>query len=240
MSVSGQIENAAGPSGQEGLSFRWWHIVVGLLALVAVAIVLFVTIQPVQVLPRMTLAPGYTLIDENGDTLISEDARGKLTLYNFTYTNCVAPGCPETGSATRALQERLATVDTAGIPVQFVTISFDPERDTPEALKQWAAANGAQPESWHVATGEPGQLKSIIGAGFSSYYEHKEDGSIVFDPTWVLVDGNGIIRTRYKTAAPDPEIFARDVGLIVDEVQNSSGADRLAYEAAHLFLCYPD
>lgn len=226
------------PQGNK-LSFRWWHAALALLVLAVLGLVIFVTLQPVQVLPRMTLAPGFSLMDQNGVRLTSEDMRGKMTLYNFTYTNCASP-CPETGSAMRVMQETLETVDTGDIPVRLVTISFDPERDDVAALQEWSAAHGADPSVWSVVTGPERNLKTIIGAGFSTYYAQNEDGSFTFDPAFVLVDGNGIIRTKYRTAAPDPVTFARDLGLITQEVANSSGPSKLAYEAAHLFLCYPD
>ena len=239
MGVSSGVQTTGAEPRDDGLHFHWWHAILLLLAVLVLGLVLFVTVQPVKVLPRMTLAPGYSLTDQNGDKLTSEAMRGKFTLYNFTYTNCAAP-CPETGSAMRVLQDRLATVETGDIPVRLVTISFDAERDDAATMLAWAQANGADPAIWSVASGPAANLKAIIGAGFSAYYTQNEDGSFTFDPTFVLVDGNGIIRTKYRTAAPDPETFARDLGLISQEVANSSGASKLAYEAAHLFLCYPD
>jgi protein SCO1/2 len=248
MSYSSDLQSApvADPTRQRntqkndgGKSFRWYHILIGVAALMIVALVLFVTIQPIQVLPRMTLAPGYAFTDASGNLLTSEDARGKITLYNFTYTGCEAP-CPESGPATAAIQERIAAVDTGEIPVQLVTISFDPERDTPAAMAAWLAEQGADPAIWNAATGDPEKLKNVIGGGFGVYYGTTEEGELAFDPAYVLVDGNGIIRTKYRTATPDPETVARDLEIVTREVQNSSGAQKLAYEAAHLFLCYPD
>ncbi len=239
MSISNGTAAPSGGADKHKLRFEWWHALIGVAALIVVALVLFVTIQPVQVLPRMTLAPGYALIDQDGNQITSEDVRGKLTLYNFTYMGCSAPDCPESGAAMAALQERLAGIDTQSIPVRLVTISFDPENDTPEVMKAWAEEHGADPEVWSVATGDPKRLKNIIGSGFSSYYGQNEQGAWEFDPAYVLVDGNGIIRTKYRTAAPDPVLFERDLELVLAEVANSTGASRLAYDAAHLFLCYP-
>lgn len=240
MSVSPELARPSGGTNRNSLKFRWWHVLLLALALMALGLVLFVTIQPVQVLPRMTLAPGYALTDQDGSQITSEDVRGKLTLYNFTYAGCAAPDCPETGASMAALQKQIEGLDTQGIPVSLVTISFDPAHDTPEVLKAWAQAHGADPAVWKVATGNPTQLKNIIGAGFSTYYNQDAAKGWEFDPTFVLVDGNGIIRTKYRTATPDPEIFARDLGLVAKEVANSSGAGKLAYDAAHLFLCYPN
>lgn len=240
MSVNKFPAQPAGGVDRHGLTFEWWHLLIALAALIVVGLVLFVTIQPVQVLPRMTLAPGYALLDQDGNQLTSEDLRGKLTLYNFTYTGCTSPDCPETGASMRALQDRLASIDTAGIPVRLVTISFDPAQDSPAVMKAWADAHGANPEVWTVATGDPKRLKNIIGSGFSTYYGDNGSGGWEFDPAFVLVDGNGIIRTKYKSATVDPALFERDLGLVLAEVANSSGASRLAYDAAHLFLCYPE
>ena len=62
---------------------------------------------------------------------------------------------------------------------------------------------------------------------------------IPIDPVFALVDGWGVLRAVYRTATPDVEILKRDLRLVVQEVQNSTGVNRYAYEAAHLFLCYP-
>ncbi|MCS7040866.1 MAG: hypothetical protein NZP34_14765, partial [Caldilineales bacterium] len=60
------------------------------------------------------------------------------------------------------------------------------------------------------------------------------------DPVYILVDGWGIIRReyRYRTLTPDVDRIVRHIGVLAEEVRNSRGAARLAYEAAHLFLCY--
>jgi protein SCO1/2 len=61
-----------------------------------------------------------------------------------------------------------------------------------------------------------------------------------FEPRYVLVDGLGMIRAYYFTAQPNAEILLRDINFLLAEATNSTGSKKLAYEAAHLFLCYPD
>jgi protein SCO1/2 len=222
---------------KQGFSFHWWYLIVAVLAVALAGLLIFVTLQPVQVLPRMELAPGFTLIDQNGERVTSEDMRGKLTIYNFTYTHC-GDGCPHTSTVMKDLQEALSEVDTRGIPVQFVTISFDPERDTPARLREYAAEVGADGTTWRLLSGDPTRLKNAIGGGFSTYYSQNEDGSFTFDPRFVLVDGNGIVRSHYRTATPDLSMMARHLEVVATEAANSSGPSKLAYEAAHLFLCY--
>ena len=213
-----------------------------LIGLFLVGTLAFAIFRPILVLPRIHLAPGFTLQDETGQRFTSEDLRGQLTLYNFTYTRCAGQEgspCPATGEVMRAVQTRLPEVETGGIPVSLVTISFDPERDTPAVLSQYADQVTPDTHNWHFLTGAADRLKWIIGGGFGVYYNANEDGSFTFDPAFMLVDGAGILRAEYRTAAPEIDRILRDIGLVAKEANDSQGAKRAAYEAAHLFLCYP-
>lgn len=218
-------------------TYHWlWFLVISA-ALLAIGLVLFITIQPVQVLPRMELAPGYSFIDQHGAQVTSEDMRGQFTLYTFGYSGCISP-CNDPNLAMREIQAALPGIDTQGLPVQLVTISFDAERDTPEGLAAYASRLGADDSQWRFLTGDATRLKNTIGGGFGVYYQQNPDGGFTFDPMFVLVDGAGIVRARYRTATPDIATIARHLELAAAEVRNSEGAGRLAYEAAHLFLCY--
>lgn len=231
----------AAPSapGTSMLSRGWKIGLISFATVVLLSVVAFVVFQPVQVLPRVRLAPGFTLTDQSGERLTSEDLRGKFVLYSFTYTNCPPP-CGDVDTTMQAVQERLDEVELYGNEVEFVTISVDPERDTPEALAAHAAELGAG-DTWRFATTDNELLlKDVVGGGFRTFYEKRDDGTFILDPGFVLVDGYGIIRNeyRYQTISPDVERIVRHLGVLADEVENSNGAASLAYEAAHLFLCY--
>ncbi|HRQ42530.1 MAG TPA: SCO family protein [Chloroflexota bacterium] len=214
-----------------------WLIFYSLLLVVALFIGVFVVLRPVVVLPRITLAPGFRLTDQTGAQISNEDLRGSITLYNFTHTGCQAD-CPQTSAIMAQVQARLDELETGDIPARLVTISIDPENDTPEKLAAYAAQVGADPAVWQFVTGSPVQIKSVVGGGFSTYYTAREDG-IRFDPAFMLVDGAGLLRAEYRTAVPNVDIILRDINLLAEEAQNADGPSRLAYEAAHLFLCYP-
>ena len=91
-------------------------------------------------------------------------------LYNFSYANCGAQ-CEPLNATLRTVQDQFAQATGESVPVELVTISFDPERDTPEALQAYAQAAGADPGRWRFATGDPARMKTIIGGGFEAYYE---------------------------------------------------------------------
>lgn len=200
----------------------------------------FKLFQPVQVLPRIRLAPGFLAIDQDGQRLTNEDLRGQFVLYNFSYANCTS-GCEQMNQTMREIQDQLDTVTLGDIDVSLVTISFDPERDTPQVLQAYAQSVGADPAVWRFVTlAEPAMLKYVIGGGFETYYEVKDDGSFKFDPAFVLVDGWGIIRGEYhyQTMTSSSERILRHLGVLAEEVINSQGVNSVAYEAAHYFLCY--
>ncbi len=210
-------------------------------ALVVLAVIAFATFQPIKVLPRIRLAPGFVLTDQHGTTLTSEDLRGSVTLYTFTYGRCEPP-CYDLDTQMAEIARRVRTeADLGDTPFRLVTISFDPEHDTPEVLTEMAAAAGADGEVWRFATGDPATLKNVIGGGFKTYYERLDDGTFRFDPAFVLVDGWGVIRGEYeyRTLASTTDRIVRHVGILGEELRKSKGAASVAFEAAHFFLCYP-
>ncbi|MFV9672430.1 MAG: SCO family protein, partial [Acidimicrobiia bacterium] len=104
-----------------------------------------------------------------------------------------------------------------------------------------ADAFGADGLVWRFATGEEAHLANVVKAGFKVWYEEQDDGSFVFDPTLILVDGWGVIRGEYEyqTLKSDADKIIHHLDILTEEIRNANGAAGLAYEAAHLFLCYP-
>lgn len=209
-------------------------------ALIILAAVAFAVFEPIQVLPRIRLAPGYLLVDQSAETITSEDVRGDIVLYNFGYSGC-GEACASMNDTMREVQARLDEADVGDTDVRFLTVSFDPDTDTPDVLSGYADQMGADPEIWRFATGDPVHLQNVVKAGFEAYYEERPDGSFMFDPVFILVDGWGVIRGeyRYQTSASDADKIVHHLDILGEEIRNSRGAASLAYEAAHFFLCYP-
>ena len=213
---------------------------IGFVALFVIAAFAFAIFQPIKVLPRIRLSPGFSFTDQDGQRLTNEDLRGRIVLYNFAYSRC-GEDCQKANATMLHVQQRLGELALGDIPVALVTISVDAQQDTPASLAAYAGQQGADPAVWRFAMTENASLlKTIVGAGFEVYYAANEDGSIDLDPAFVLVDGLGIIRGEYHypTSVPDEERILRHIEVLAEEVHNSVGATRLAYEAAHLFMCY--
>jgi protein SCO1/2 len=193
----------------------------GLLAIPLLAVFLFAVFQPVKVVPRIGLAPGFSFTDMNGARLTNEDLP-----------------CVDSSATMQQVQALAPGLESGGIPVKLVTILLDAEAATPERMRAYAERVGVAPELWRVVTGTPERLKQVVGGGFGLYYTQDATGAFQFEPRIALVDGNGLLRAQYKRGLPDVDFIVRDLSLIFDEVRNSSGASGLVYEAAHLFACY--
>lgn len=98
--------------------------------------------------------PSFVLHDQNGTTLRHSDFNGKIVVINFIFTRCGAPTmCP---SATKKMGELASLVREQSLQndVRFVTISFDPEHDTPEVLAQYAKGFSIDLSNYSFLTGD--------------------------------------------------------------------------------------
>ncbi len=106
--------------------------------------------------------PDFGLADQNGHPFRLKDLRGKAVVLTFIYTRCPLPNyCPLMSRNFASLQERFAR-DFPG-KVQLLSISFDPQFDTPATLKQYAAAFQQSDKGWAFATGTAKQVDRVTG-----------------------------------------------------------------------------
>lgn len=207
-----------------------------LLGVPALVLIVFVTFQPLKVLPRLAPAPGFALTDQDGQPVTSDSLRGAITLFSFTYAHCQAP-CESPVPLLRELQSQLAQEDL-GVPVHLVTISVDPARDTPAALRAFGQQAGADFTRWRFATESSPLAAARVLDSFDVFAKARADGTFDLDTRLWLTDGWGIRRVEYSTYLPSPARVLRDVRLVAAEARNSRGWAHYVYEAAHLLGCY--
>jgi protein SCO1/2 len=215
-----------------------WRILYGAAALLVAAVLVFTIARPVVVLPRIRLAPGYALQNNAGQPVTSEHQRGRLTLYSFAYTRCGAD-CQAVYDSLQAVDALLAARPARQPALRFVTLTLDPAHDTPTCLAAFPAPFRPRATEWLWLTGDEKRLRDIIGGSFEVLYEPQPDGSVFFAPRFVLVDGEGVVRAIYEGATLDAARFNQHLDLLYKEIAQAEGPARLAYQAAHLFACYP-
>ena len=207
--------------------------------LIVVAVMAFAIFEPVQVLPRIRLAPGFALVDQSGSMYTSDDGKGAVTLYAFAPVGC-GEECDRIHRTMADVGDIVtSSVDLGSADFRMVTVALN--TDDPEVLADEAAATGADGEVWRWAGARDAVLRDVVGSGFSVYYDAIDPSDVTFDPTFIIVDGNGLIRGEYpySSISSDADRLSRHIGILGEEILFAKGNNRLVYEAAHIFLCYP-
>ncbi len=219
----------------------WLWVGYLLVAALTVLVLWFAIARPVQVLPRMRPAPLFTLTNQDGQWFSDRDMRGHAVLVSFTYARC-GSRCAAIETGMQVTRDRLRQDGMLGTQVQLLTVSLDPQHDTPAELRAYAVRIGANKGEWQLLTGMPAEVKELVGGGFGVYYTGGTGGvdgeELTFDHRAVLIDAGGTIRAEYAGDQIDAAIIARDIALIERE-DASAPIERPIYEAAHVFVCYP-
>ena len=243
MDAGADYGRALGPQEGDDEVFRlpgWLRWGLACFALFVAAAMAFAIFEPIQVLPRLRLAPGYSLMAQDGTRATSETARGAVTLYTFATTDC-GQECDSIYQTMTQVGDRVERdVDLAGAEFRMVTVALDPVASADELLVA-SEQSGADGKTWQWLGGDEATIDTVVRSGFRRSVERSEDGSIRSDPGFVLVDGVGVVRGdyRYQTLAADADKIVSHIEILGEELRYAGGAGAVAYEAAHLFLCYP-
>ena len=116
--------------------------------------------------------PDFTLVDQAGQPVrFSALTAGKVVALNFVYTRCALPQfCLRASNVFGVMQRRFAR--QYGRDLVLLTLTFDPERDTPEVLATYAARFNADPKMWRFLTGNTADVRRVCALfGVESYLD---------------------------------------------------------------------
>ncbi|KCB44587.1 SCO family protein [Bordetella hinzii] len=157
------------------------------------------------------LGKNMALTDMNGQPRTLKDFAGKVTVVFFGFTQC--PDVCPTSLAEMAQVMQALGPDADRVQVLLVTV--DPERDTPEILKQYVTSFDKR---FLALTGTPDQLRQAA-ASFKAYYAKvpTKDGGYTMDHTaaFYLIDGKGESRVLANNTL-GAQALANDIKLLVD------------------------
>ncbi len=171
-------------------------------------------------LPVVKTAADGALLDSDGSSIrLGELTRGRITVLSFIYTRCgAAKACPY---ATGVLNQlHLLSVDdkTLGKNMRLVSVSFDPDHDTPERLatfSQWARERKSGCE-WRFATAKSRvELQPILEA-YGLAVDRRRNSADPQGPLYhtlrvYLIDREGRIRNIYSSGTLDPRLVLADI-----------------------------
>jgi protein SCO1 len=170
-------------------------------------------ILPEPALPMIAPAPEFTLTSQDGAEVSLADFRDKVVAVSFIYTLCTAT-CPVLTPMLSMVQDQLGS--DFGSKIVFVSITLDPERDTPEVLRLYAHAYGADLAGWAFLTGSPAAVRKITGR-YGVFAAKNATGEVDHSFLTSIVDRRGILRVQYEGVRFDPQEFRRDLLSLAKE-----------------------
>jgi protein SCO1/2 len=156
--------------------------------------------------------PDFTLINQAKQRVSLDSLAGKVLALNFIYTRCALPQfCLRASNNFGVLQKRFAAELSRGELV-LLTVSFDPERDTPEALATYAAQWNADPRRWHFLTGEVPTVRRVCALfGVDAF---PDEGLMNHSLHTVVIDRQRTLVANIEGNRYDP----RQLGDLVQQV----------------------
>lgn len=138
----------------------------------------------------------FELVDSRGNKVTHETWLGRPSIVAFVFTRCTGP-CPRVTSSMKKLYEA-----SAGDAVRLVTISVDPEYDTPSVLAEYARTLGADVDRWMFLTGSLAAVHAVSEKSFLLPMQRDPTlpvGESITHRTYLtIVDKHGDVRGYYN------------------------------------------
>ena len=161
--------------------------------------------------------PQFRFTERSDRAMGLDDFKGKIWIADFIFTHCAGP-CPLMSTEMSKLQKEFSTVAN----LRFVSFSVDPERDTPEVLREYASRYEASADRWFFLTGNKEELHSLAYNGF---HIGDKDNPVFHSQRLILIDSYGNVRGYYDGL--DAEQTARlrqELRILIDEEKQMQAA----------------
>ena len=190
-----------------------WAALLGVLF--GLPIVRSVTRRLASAPPLLGTLPAFTLTDQRGQPFGTRDLAGRVWVADFIFTSCEA-ACP-------LMSQRMAEVGRRarklGPDFHLVSISVDPDRDTPAKLATYAARYGANPLAWSFLTGPAQAIQAAAVDGFKVGVGKQREGDfwqIFHGENLVLVDRQLHIRGYFPATAEGLDQLMEAIGRVAN------------------------
>ncbi|MDB5352444.1 MAG: hypothetical protein JWN86_3691 [Planctomycetota bacterium] len=142
------------------------------------------------------LVPDFTMTTQEGTPLKLSDLRGKVVIVTFIFTRCPRPEfCPKMDERFAELARMIASVPGRADKVRLLSVSFDPEHDTPEVLAKHAKLRGAKPPFWQFAVASHEELRKVVEPMGLTYGPMKDE--IIHNLATSVIGPDGRLERRF-------------------------------------------
>lgn len=191
--------------------YKWTWIL--LVICVLVAGYLFWSTFSKPKLPVISQVESFSYENVDGQTVTLESTNGKVRLFYFFFASC-PDVCPLTTFRLSQVQDQLKQEGLFGTEASIISISFDPERDTREKIKQFGDKFRADYSGWYFLRGDQQKTMDLAMNSFKILINQDRDGNFVHMDLIGLVDREGNLREIYRPEATAEEIAAGVKSLV--------------------------
>jgi cytochrome oxidase Cu insertion factor (SCO1/SenC/PrrC family) len=181
-------------------------------------------------LERIMRVPDGLVLESDGSLhRLSEFTTGQVTLFSFIYTYCTdARGCPLAYETMHKLKASIEADAALRGKVRFVSMSFDPEYDTPAAMRSYGGADAQDRRGlrWHFLTARSSAELAPLLDGFGQDVRLAAQPAGQRAPVFshvlkvYLLDRSGTVREIYSTSFLNPTVLLNDITTLVLEGQS--------------------
>ena len=138
-------------------------------------------------------APDFLLTNQDSIIISNDDMIGKVYVLEFFFTRC-PDICIEMNQNMKLLDEEFGDSNDFGI----ISITIDPNNDTPSILKKYSEALDIKSQNWHFLTGEKDYIYDLANIGFNIFANQNSNfiGGFEHQGYFALIDKDGYIRSR--------------------------------------------
>lgn len=162
-------------------------------------------------MPEDSVVTDFEFTTQDEEKLSLEDLKGEWWIADFIFTNCTTVCIPMTSNMV-TLQDMMAEAE---LDAQLISFSVDPDVDTPEVLKNYAAGYGADLSNWTFLTGYDFEtIKDLsIGSFYSDLREEPDSDQVTHGTRFYLVNPEGQVIKSYMGMDID------DVNSIIEDLK---------------------
>ena len=173
--------------------------------------------SPSLTLPVIAPVGNFSLTNQNSKAVSAADFHGRVWIANIIFTRCAGP-CPLMTKAMKELQ------DATDPRVQLVTLTTDPDYDSPEVLRRYGEEYGADFTRWSFLTGSKDQIARLAIDGLKLVAKEKADTErenpadlFIHSTAFVLVDNSGNLRAAFELDDPDLKLKVRQASRFLSK-----------------------
>ena len=167
-------------------------------------------------------APEFELQDPDGRIVRLEDFRDKVVVLHFIYASC-PDACPLHADLIGRVQEMVNQTPTRE-QVQFISITTDPENDTPDVLRDYGPAHGLDPANWIFLTSGPDRPEDTtrkLAESFGHGFTKTEDGYQAHGVVTHVIDREGRWRANFHGLEFEP----MNLVIYINALANAHGTE---------------